>query len=98
MTKVKITLETEENILGVFLHHPGQKWPEPLPGASHTVERKLADGLYHVALSGTGLHPGAPVTVTFATDSDSEKRTRAVYVDGTLAELIPFQLTGQDVQ
>lgn len=92
MTKVTIKLETAENILGVFLHRPGNDWPEPLPGVAHSVQRELPDGVYHVSISGTGLTPEAAVKVTFSVTGSSKTRGVGVSVDGTLAGLLPFEL------
>lgn len=98
MTQVTITLNTDETLLGVFLHRPGPLPAEPLPGARHSVTRDLPDGMYHVAVAGTGLTPGEEISVKFATSSDSVTRGANISDDGTFSELFPFRLIGQDVR
>lgn len=90
--KTTITLETECKGLGVFLHHPGNTPPDPLPGVSHSVERPLPPGVYAVSATGTGNVPGLEAKVTFATESDSVSRSEWVSDDGSLIAWITFEL------
>jgi hypothetical protein len=92
MTQVTITLNSQANLLGVFLHHPGNAHPEPLPGVAHTVIRDLPDGAYNVAVSGTGIQPDTPVEITFATKTSSQSVSGRVKADGTIAIFEQFDL------
>jgi hypothetical protein len=93
MAEVKITLETKASLLGVFLHHPGTSPPEPLPGVAHTVTRSLPQGIYHLAISGTGLAAGTVVKIVFEAGGGKTTKSRSVRPDGTIGVLIPFEVT-----
>ena len=91
MTKVTITLTSDADLLGVFLHHPGSTKPEPLPGVAHSVRRALDDGTYHVSVAGTGLVPATPVKIKFAATNHVVRGGRAK-ADGTIGLFTPFNL------
>jgi hypothetical protein len=92
MTATKITLKTPCNLLGVFLHYPGNQKSEPLPGVRHTCELELAAGIYAIAASGTSCNPGDKVSFTVKSPANEVTRWRFVRDDGTINAWITFEL------
>ena len=92
MTWVTITLESECNVLGVFLHHPGEVTPDPLAGVSHSVSRNLSPGPYAVAATGTGNPEGREVSVKVETSESEIVHTEAAGTDGSIIYWFPFLL------
>ncbi len=93
--KTTIKLESDCQVLGVFLHQPGEISPDPLPGVSHTVKRDLEPGPYAVSASGTGNQPGRKVTVTISTSVNAKTATQLAEDDGSMIGWFPFHIDEQ---
>ena len=94
MTMIKFTLDAGNDLLGVFLHPPGQAKPIPLPGINHSVTLDLDPGVYAVACSGTGLAPGTRISLKIETQVNSISRSNRVKADGTIIAWFTFELLG----
>ena len=95
MTQVTITITSPAKLLGVVLHHPGNTPPD-FVDPTQPFSKNLPDGLYKVAVSGTGMPPNTPVDVEFAA-SKSKTRGGRVKTDGTIALFKRFILTNGTV-
>lgn len=92
MTMTTITLATDCNWLGVFLHLPGQTPPEPLPGVHHSIKRDLSAGSYAISVAGSGNEAGKEVKVSIKTQVNDVSDAQQVSDDGTIIAWFPFDL------
>lgn len=95
MTEVSITMTTEANAIGVFLHYPDNREPLPLPEVAAGWTGPLDAGVHAIAASGTANTPGTEVKFTIETAVNSLSRKRTVRGDGTLRGWITFELDAQ---
>lgn len=95
MVMTKFTLDQGNDLLGVFLHPPGQVKPVPMPGINHTLTLDLSPGVYAVSFSGTGLVPATKISLKIETDVNAKSRSRRVSADGSIIGWVTFELTAQ---
>lgn len=92
MTMTSITLTTKCIGLGVFLHHAGEKYPDPMPGVAHTLKRDLDPGLYAISVAGKFNEAGAEVKVTVKTAQGEFTDAQQVSDDGSIIAWFNFEI------
>lgn len=99
MTTIKVTIETDAELIMAHLHLPpshAQALWLACPGETEFSD--MEDGFYYVSLSASGQNPGERVKVTFETPNGSATRYRWVRNNGNIHAMIEFSVRGGEVQ